>query len=229
MITRRSFLHAMAAGGGAALGVPHQLAASPTLNLVILHTNDTHSRIDAFPSGSGRFAGMGGVAQRAALVKRIRREHKNVLLLDSGDIFQGTPYFNYFGGEVEFKAMSAMGYDVSTLGNHDFDNGVDGFTAMVPHATFDFVSANYDVAGSSLEHTRTTLCRACFRPSVKVGIFGLGVDFAGLVLPQHHVGVGYLDPVIAARRVSETLRQQGCHLVICLSHIGYRYPQRPCK
>ena len=223
MTTRRSFLRSMAAGGGAVFGVPRWLLAADTVGLVILHTNDTHSRMDPFPDGSGSFAGLGGVARRAALIERIRREHSNVLLLDSGDIFQGTPYFNYFGGEVEFKAMSAMGYDASTLGNHDFDNGIDGFTAMLPHATFDFVSANYDVAGSPLEpHVQPYVIRVFDR--VKVGIFGLGVDFSGLVLPQHHDGVGYNDPVLTARRVSETLRNQGCHLVICLSHIGYRYP-----
>src|SRR5690606_8248879 len=110
----------------------------------ILHTNDTHSRIDPFPMDGGRNQGLGGVARRAHLIKEIRRRNPDVLLLDSGDIFQGTPYFNFFGGEIEFKAMSAMGYDVATLGNHDFDNGVEGLVAMMPHANFQFVAANYE-------------------------------------------------------------------------------------
>ncbi|HSD13692.1 MAG TPA: metallophosphoesterase, partial [Flavobacterium sp.] len=112
--------------------------------ITILHTNDVHSHIDPFPADDPKNPNMGGVARRAALVEQIRKEEKNVLLLDAGDIFQGTPYFNYYGGELEFKLMSMLGYDVATMGNHDFDNGVDGFYAQLHNAKFDFVSANYD-------------------------------------------------------------------------------------
>ena len=105
------------------------------VHLVILHTNDTHSRMDPFPLDGGPFQGLGGVARRATLIRRIRARHPHVLLLDSGDIFQGTPYFNFFKGEIELEAMSAMDYDVATIGNHDFDNGVSGLAAMMPRAT----------------------------------------------------------------------------------------------
>jgi len=190
--------------------------------LVILHTNDTHSRMDPFPMDDGPFQGLGGVARRAGLIDRIRGENEHVLLLDAGDIFQGTPYFNFFHGEVEFRAMSEMGYDVTTLGNHDFDNGVDGLVEMLPHADFQFVSANYDVSGSSLAgHVRPWTIREM--DGVRIGIFGLGIAFQGLVLDQLHEGVRYTDPVIAARRAVSDLRAQGCALVICLSHLGYRY------
>jgi len=191
-------------------------------HLVILHTNDTHSRLDPFPMDGGPYQGLGGVARRASLIRRIRSEHPHVLLLDSGDIFQGTPYFNFFGGEIELRAMSEMAYDAATLGNHDFDNGVGGLVAMMPHASFPFVSANYDVSGSALEPwVRPWLIKEV--GGVRVGIFGLGIAFEGLVLSSLHEGVRHGDPAAAAKRAVSALRAQGCALVICLSHLGYRY------
>ena len=197
-------------------------------NLVVLHTNDTHSRMDPFPMDGGRFQGLGGAARRATLVRRVREANEHVLLVDSGDIFQGTPYFNFFGGELEFRAMTAMGYDVATLGNHDFDNGVDGLVSMLPEAGFEFVSANYDVSGSALAgHVEPRTIREF--GGVKVGIFGLGIAFEKLVLASLHEGVVHTDPLAAARYVCRGLREQGCSLIICLSHLGYRYgdPSRP--
>lgn len=196
--------------------------------LVVLHTNDTHSRLDPFPQDGGRFAGLGGAARRAVVVQRVRDDNEHVLLFDSGDVFQGTPYFNYFGGEPEFKVMSAMGYDAATLGNHDFDNGVDGLARVLPHAEFDFVVANYDVAGTPLEErVKPFVIRDM--GAFKVGVFGLGIAFERLVLARLHEGVTYLDPVESARRTAEELRNQGCAVVVCLSHLGYRYndPSRP--
>ena len=169
---RRDFVRVLGLGGAAGLagvealwarvplrsrGGGRDLSYGPLLErgvrLVVLHTNDTHSRMDPFPMDGGRFQGLGGAARRATLIRRVRDANEHVLLLDSGDIFQGTPYFNFFGGELEFRAMTAMGYDVATLGNHDFDNGVDGLVAMLPEAGFEFVSANYDVSGSALAGT----------------------------------------------------------------------------
>ncbi len=190
--------------------------------LVVLHTNDTHSRMDPFPMDGGRFAGLGGAARRATLIRRVREANEHVLLLDSGDIFQGTPYFNFFGGEIEFRAMTAMGYDVATLGNHDFDNGVDGLVAMLPEAGFAFVSANYDVGASALAgHVEPWTVREF--DGVRVGIFGLGIAFEKLVLASLHEGVRYTDPIAAARTACRELRAEGCSLVICLSHLGYEY------
>lgn len=210
-----------AASASLALAPRWALAARP-IHLVILHTNDTHSRIDPFPMDGGRLQGLGGVARRASLVKALRGAHEHVLLLDSGDIFQGTPYFNFYGGELEFKAMSAMGYDIATLGNHDFDNGVDGLVKMLPHATFDFVSANYKVEDERLApRVHPYLIREF--DGAKIGVFGLGIDFAGLVLADLHEGISYDDPVIVARRTVEALKQEGCCFIVCLSHLGYRY------
>lgn len=218
---RRQFLKTLAAGSvGPTLLPLHALAARET-RLVILHTNDTHSRIDPFPEDGGRNSGLGGVARRAALIKRVRAANPHVLLLDSGDIFQGTPYFNFFKGEIEFKSMAAMGYDVSTIGNHDFDNGVQGWVDMQPHATWEWVSANYNVSGSGMApFVKPWTIRQV--GDLRVGIFGLGVDFDRLVLPGLHEGVTYSDPVPVAQRTAGELRQRGCHLVICLSHLGFR-------
>lgn len=225
MPTRRRFLQTLgASAAGLALAPLAPLAASPAdaLRLVILHTNDTHSRIDPFPDGT--YAGLGGVSRRARLVEQVRAAHEHVLLLDSGDIFQGTPYFNVFNGELEFRTMSAMRYDIATLGNHDFDNGVGGLTDMLPFAEFDFVSANYDVSGAT-EALRSRVAPYTIRQMgpVRVGIFGLGVAFEGLVLPALHEGVRYLDPVGVARETVAQLRAEGCHLVVALSHLGHRY------
>jgi len=216
----------VAAGAAGASFLPVRALAgglsADDVRLVILHTNDTHSRIDPFAVGSGRNEGQGGAARRATLINQVRSQNPHVLLLDSGDIFQGTPYFNLFGGEVEMKVMSEMGYDVATIGNHDFDNGTDGLVAMLPHANFEFVCANYDITHSGLaSRVRPYTIREL--GGVKVGIFGLGIDFYALVVDDLHQGVSYSDPIGAARRVSEELRNQGCDLVICLSHLGYRY------
>lgn len=250
---RRDFVRALGAGSAATLagwlpGAARPAGAAPltippprdraphgygpliddAVRLVVLHTNDTHSRMDPFPVDGGPFAGLGGAARRATLIRRVREENEHVLLLDAGDIFQGTPYFNFFGGELEFRAMAAMGYDVATLGNHDFDNGVDGLAVMLPHAGFEFVSANYDVSASALEG-RVKPWTVRELGGVRVGVFGLGVSFEKLVLASLHQGVRYTDPIAAARTACRELRARGCSLVICLSHLGYRYsdPARP--
>ena len=123
--------------------------------ITILHTNDVHSHIDPFGPNEGRNSNRGGIARRAVLVNQIRNQNKNTLLLDAGDIFQGTPYFNYYGGELEFKLMSLLKYDAVTIGNHDFDNGIDGLYKQLPHAKFDFLSANYDFTNTILDTHKT--------------------------------------------------------------------------
>src|SRR6476620_10534308 len=145
-----------------------------TKNLTVLHTNDVHSYIDPFPPTHPKNPNMGGVARRAALIEAIRKENPNVLLLDAGDIFQGTPYFNYHGGELEFKLMSMMGYELATMGNHDFDIGIEGFYAQLPNAKFDFVSANYDFKNTILNGLIKPY-KTIDKDGIKVGIFGLGV------------------------------------------------------
>ncbi len=197
--------------------------------ITILHTNDVHSYIDPFPKDHPRNPNMGGVARRAALIESIRKESKNVLLLDAGDIFQGTPYFNYYGGELEFKLMSMMKYDLATIGNHDFDNGIDGLYAQMPNAKFEFVSANYDF--------RNTVLDGIVKPykiftvdGVKIGVFGLGVELDGLVDKKNYKETVYHNPIeIATDMVQKLKKQEKCDLVICLSHIGFKYKEEPEK
>src|SRR5262249_37879752 len=142
--------------------------------ITILHTNDTHSQIDPLPDNDRDYPNKGGVARRATLVKRVRRENPNTLLVDAGDVFQGTPYFNFYKGEVEYKSMSMIGYDVGTLGNHDFDNGVNALAAALKFANFDIVSTNYDFRGTALE-SRVKPYMTRDLGDVKVGLFGLGI------------------------------------------------------
>jgi 5'-nucleotidase len=238
MITRRGFLTSSAIFSAALLVRPTQFFsttnpsfAEPLLAarhgetlITFLHTNDTHSQIDPLPPNDRLYAGKGGVARRATLVKRIRRQNPNTLLIDAGDVCQGTPYFNFYRGEVEYKAMSAIGYDAGTLGNHEFDNGVDSLAAALKFANFDLVSANYEVKGTALESkVKPYVVRTV--GGVRVGLFGLGISPVGLITPANFKGVTYKDPVGAAREVVTILREkERCTLVVGMSHLGY-YPQ----
>lgn len=204
-------------------------AASRTKQITILHTNDVHSHIDAFGPEDGRNANLGGVARRASLVESIRKESPNTLLLDAGDIFQGTPYFNYYGGELEFRLMSKLKYDAATVGNHDFDNGVDGLFAQLPHAKFDFISANYDFKNTVLD-THVKPYKVFKKDGIKIGIFGLGIALDGLVDKKMSKETKYLDPIETAQEMTRILKsQEHCDLIICLSHLGYYYKNSPDK
>ncbi|MEO0037543.1 MAG: Trifunctional nucleotide phosphoesterase protein YfkN [Bacteroidota bacterium] len=197
-------------------------------HITILHTNDVHSYIDPFPADHPKNPGLGGVAKRATIIETIRKENPNLLLLDAGDIFQGTPYFNYYGGELEFKLMNMMGYDVVTLGNHDFDNGIDGLLAQMPNAKFDFVS-NYGFQNTVLDgHVKPYQIKNV--DGVKIGIFGLGVELQGLVDKKNSKETVYNDPIESATDMARILKHENkCDLVICLSHIGYNYKEEPNK
>jgi 5'-nucleotidase len=139
-----------------------------------------HSRIDPFPDTHPKWPGMGGMSKRAALIKKIRSEEKNVLLLDSGDIFQGTPYFNLFGGEPELRLMSTMGYDAATIGNHDFDNGIEGLEKQLQHASFPFIISNYDF-NDTVMRNKTIPHKIFSLDDIRIGVFGLGIELKGLV------------------------------------------------
>lgn len=191
--------------------------------ITILYTNDVHSRIDPFPVDHPQFPAQGGFSARAAIVDAVRREDGHVLLLDAGDMFQGTPYFNFYGGEAEFRLMSKMGYDCVTLGNHDFDNGVGGLSNMMKHARFSFVNSNYLLSDTELAD-KVRPYRIFRKGGLRVGVYGLGVDLNGLVNAHLRKNVVYGDPIQAALRTEKFLKQElGCDLVICLSHLGYAY------
>ncbi|GAB5416134.1 MAG: metallophosphatase [Crocinitomicaceae bacterium] len=194
--------------------------------VTILHTNDTHSNIDPFPENHARYPGQGGVSRRFEMIQRIRFEEDNVLLLDAGDIFQGTPYFNMFGGVLEMKLMSKLGYDAATMGNHDFDGGMDGFVSAKEHANFDFLCANYDFSNTPIDGL-TKPFKIFQKGKYKIGVFGVGIELDGLVPDGKYGETGYLDPVeIATDRAAE-LKEAGCDLIICLSHLGYKYDDEP--
>jgi 5'-nucleotidase len=202
---------------------------SKTKKLTILHTNDVHSYIDPFPPTHPKNPNMGGVARRAALIETIRKENPNVLLLDAGDIFQGTPYFNYYGGELEFKLMSMMKYDFATIGNHDFDNGIEGLYNQLPNAKFEFVNANYDFKNTIMDgHVKPY--KIVYKDGIKVGVFGIGIELEGIVDKKNYKETVYHDPVTVSQDMARILKQEEkCDLVICLSHIGYQYKNEPDK
>lgn len=234
---RKSFLKAIGGGSLAMALAPNMMMAEElkildlksTNKLTILHTNDQHSRIEPFDASYTKNPNQGGFARRASLIQQIRNQESNVLLLDSGDIFQGTPYFNFFGGELEFKLMSMMKYDASTMGNHDFDNGLEGFLKVLPNANFPFICSNYDFKNTILDG-KTSPYKIFNKNGIKVGIFGVGIQLDGLVGKKQYAETVYSNPIDVAQHYSNFLKkEQKCDLVICLSHIGYDYKEEPTK
>lgn len=215
----------LGAGGfplGAFANAPKTVNSTKT-RLTILHTNDTHSRIDPFPPGS-RYEGLGGAARRAALIRKVREQEEHVLLLDAGDIFQGTPYFNFFKGEVELKLMSDMQYDAATIGNHDFDAGIDRLAEVTnAYASFPFVNCNYDFRNTPMDGLSKEYV-IINKGDLRIGITGVGIELEGLVPDTWYNETRYCCPVEKVNKVASHLRHEaGCHCVILLSHLGYKY------
>ena len=227
MNNRRDFLKQTSAliTLGAMANSPIQLFASNQRNkkLTVLHTNDWHSRIEPFDKSEKNYGGFGGAEFRAALIKKIRSEEENILLLDAGYIFQGTPYFNFYAGELEYKLMSEMGYDCATLGNHDFDNGIEGIVNQLPNANFDFVNCNYSFKNTALEG-KIKPYKIFNKHGIRVGVFGLGIELKGLVPEKNYGHIIYNDPIENAKKTAAFLKtEKNCDLIICLSHLGYQY------
>lgn len=227
MLSRKKFIQQGVFATGAMLaGSSISRAAdyfSP-LKLTILHTNDTHSRMEPFPMDGGRNQGLGGVAARAKLIEKIRQEEEHVLLLDAGDIFQGTPYFNIYKGEPEIKAMAAMKYDACTIGNHDFDAGMENLaTQLTKHANFPMLVSNYDFTSTPMEH-KTQPYKVFKKGKLKIGVFGVSIEGRGLIPDNLFGATKYLDPIQKANEVADKLkRDENCDMIICLSHLGYQY------
>ncbi len=222
---RRQFIRKIASGTAAAIAVPAFFSCRQPedIQLTILHTNDVHSHIDPFPADHYEFPNQGGFARRSTLIQRIRREQKHVLLLDAGDIFQGTPYFNFYKGRLELDLMSKMGYDAATLGNHEFDNGIDELSKQVRHAKFPFLCANYDFSNTALNGS-TKPFHLLNKGGLKIGIFGLGIELNGLVNPASYKETLYNDPIQVAQETCQHLKEvEQCDYIICLSHLGYTY------
>ena len=228
---RRDFIHQTAASTAllSIAGIGWSCTKSKAAKITILHTNDVHSHIDPFGQNEGENSNKGGIARRAALVESVRKENQHTLLLDAGDIFQGTPYFNFYGGELEFRLMSLLKYDVATIGNHDFDNGITGLYSQLPHAKFDFISANYDFSNTIMD-THVKPYKTFIKGGVKIGVFGLGIELKGLVNKEDYKETKYLNPIEIAQDMSRILKtEEECDLIICLSHLGYDYKTSPSK
>jgi 5'-nucleotidase len=223
-MNRRNFIRT-----GALLFSPY-LHAQKTIHessdeLIVLTTNDVHSQIDAFSAQDPQFPNMGGFAKRAFAIAQIRKQMKHVLVLDSGDVFQGTPYFNFFKGELEYKLMHHMGYDAGTLGNHDFDLGLENLKLQLPHAGFPMVCSNYRFEGTVLErHPQIRTYSIHSKGPFRIGIYGLGIRLNGLLPDAVSAAVTYEDPVACAQKMETYLANtEACNLIICLSHLGYSY------
>ena len=216
---RREFIKNTAATGALVglTGIPlTSFDTIKTRHLTVLHTNDVHSHIDSFPADHPKYANKAGIVKRAVLIETIRKENPNVLLLDAGDSFQGTPYFNYYGGELEFKLMSKLGYEATTIGNHEFDNGIEGLAAQMPHADFKILSANYNFE-NTIMNGFVKPYQIFHKNGLKVGVFGLGVELAGLVDKKMYKETIYLDPVeISLDIVRKLKHEEKCDLIICL-------------
>jgi 5'-nucleotidase len=227
MLTRKTFIRNTTLTAAALLAGPGLLEAAEQwapLKLTILHTNDVHSRLDPFPMDGGRNQGLGGVVARAALIDKIRQEEELVLLFDAGDIFQGTPYFNFYKGEPEIKAMSAMSYDACTIGNHDFDGGLENLSSQLTgHANFPMLVSNYDFTGTPMEQ-KTMPYKIFKKGKLKIGVLGVGIEMKGLVPDNLAGATKYYDPIQKANETAEQLKKnENCDMVICLSHLGYKY------
>lgn len=202
-------------------------SAQADKELLIFHTNDMHSRVEPFSDDyqDTLLAGKAGMVRRATFISRQRKEHPDLLLFDSGDFSQGTPYYNMFKGEVEIKLMNAMKYDAGTIGNHEFDFGLDNMARLFKMADFPIVCANYDVRGTVLEGLVKEYT-VIEREGVRIGVFGLGAPLDGLVAAHCYGNVKYEDPVSEAQRIADILKnQEKCDLVICLSHLGWMEDQ----
>jgi 5'-nucleotidase len=228
-MNRKEFLHYSIKAAAAIALTPNLLceaavAEQASKQLSILHTNDVHSRLDPFPMDGGKYQGLGGIRARANLLQQIRQEPKaNILLLDSGDMFQGTPYFNLYKGEAEILAMNKLGYDCGTLGNHDFDAGLDNLLIQLNKANFPIVACNYDFSNTILED-KIAPYTIVKKGGVKIGIIGVGIALQGLVPENLYGATVYKNPVPLVNTYARKLKHsKGCDLVVCLSHLGYAY------
>ncbi|HAX96031.1 MAG TPA: metallophosphatase [Prolixibacteraceae bacterium] len=225
-MNRRIFIKNLAAGSaGLAAGLaPFQgFSKNDLLTLTLLHTNDLHSQIEPFDANHPRYAGRAGLARVAGFANACRLENPNLLLLDAGDFFQGTPYFNFFKGDIMLNMMTEMGYDAGTIGNHEFDNGLEGLRDPLPHAGFPLINSNYDFSDTILSG-KFPRYKIFKKSGLRIGIYGLGIQLRGLVNEKQHGAVRYNDPIPVALEMEKFLAlEKKCDLVVCLSHLGLRY------
>ncbi len=219
---RRSFLAAATALAAAPVALRAAEEVPAAGRITLLHTNDTHSRIEPFGPGMGSLTGRGGIARRATLVRQLRQELGPVLLLDAGDVFQGTPYYNLYKGRLDYRLMSMVGYDAGTLGNHDFDSGVEALVAAMEEAKFPLLNCNFDCKGAPELGRRLRPWLVREFPGMRIGLTGVGVDFHNLVAPRNHAGITWRDPYESLKPIVRRLREvEKVDMVVVLSHLGY--------
>ncbi|MBN2694723.1 metallophosphatase [bacterium] len=220
---RREFIKNIALGSvpffiGKSLFAEGKKESNKITEITFLHTNDTHSRLDPFPDGSGGKSNMGGVSRRASLIKEIKKNSPNTYLFDAGDAFQGTPYYNFYSGKLEYQALSMLGYNYVTIGNHEFDSGTDKLLAAMEYSKFKIVSSNYtsELSGFKKHVSPYDIFEV---NGVKFGVFGLSIPFKGLVGEDSHKGIVDLPIFETAKTMVAQLRKQVDFLIL-LSHIG---------
>jgi len=225
-MNRRGFIRNGFAGiAGLGLGViPFNLLADNNfVTISIMHTNDLHCHIEPFSGGNDNTNSKGGLARISEMVKRTKAENPNTLLFDAGDMFQGTPYYNYFKGELMLKIMSATGYDAGTLGNHEFDDGLEGILDSLPSAKFPLINSNYDFSNTKLAG-KFPRYKVFKKDRIKIGVYGLGIELKGLVSDKNFGNTIYNDSLKTALEMESFLKNDNkCDLVVCLSHLGLSY------
>ena len=203
-----------------ALSFTFSIFAQDTKEVIILQTSDVHSRIEPINQKGDRYYNKGGFVRRAAFLEEFRKDHKNVLLFDCGDISQGTPYYNMFRGEVEIKLMNEMGYDAMTIGNHEFDFDVDNMARIFKMADFPVVCATYNLDATVLKDIVKPYV-VLEKYGLRIGVFGLGTQPEGMIQANKCEGVVYEDPIRVSNEIATLLKEEeGCDLVVCLSHLG---------
>lgn len=223
MLNRRTFLRKTLLAGAGLYALP-LFAKSGVEQITILHTNDLHCHLEPFSTTDPKYPDRGGMKRISAYVKHLRKLDPELLFFDSGDFSQGTPYYNFFKGELVLKLMSQMGYNASTIGNHEFDFGLGNFKEMIQqHAQFQLVSSNYGFENTPLN--KLVKKYVVFeRKGLRIGVYGLGIELDGLVGKSLYGNTIYSNPVEVARQTEEYLHNtEKCNLIICLSHLGYRY------
>lgn len=229
MSNRRKFIQQLAWGSAGFLAAQYPGSIYAKDNFVqirILHTNDMHCHIEPFPESDSQNGGKGGMTRLSGIIEKIRMENPNTFLFDAGDMFQGTPYFNYYKGELVLKIMSKMGYDAGTIGNHEFDNGLEGIKEALPFVGFPILSGNYDFSDTILNGSFLTH-KTFVKEGIKIGLYALGIELDGLVAKKNFQETRYLDPIKTAREMELFLKKEKkCDLVICLSHLGLEYEEK---
>jgi 5'-nucleotidase len=230
MVTnRRTFLRRVALAGVAVSGVVPMAGAmglfgtNESFVVTILHTNDVHSQIDPLPANHSRYPNMGGFARRASIIAQVRQQNPNTLLFDCGDIFQGTPYFNFYKGKLEIALMNKMGYDASAIGNHEFDNGIAELAKRMGEANFPFLASNYVTQGTPIADFVKPY-KIFEINNVKIGVVGVGIELEGLAHAESANAIGFLNPIDKANEQANWLKTEGgCKFVVVLSHLGLSY------